>query len=875
MIEKNIQLTFNSTVNKRVKVRSNCELYSHDKNNNEFELTINNYTLTNEEITVLFKFVKSVKYWETQGRIEDNKIKFKFDTSLITENERVNCYIILKNEEKESDVYSFSFDVKMSEYDLKDSLPVKERYFANSVVVDKLDVLTKEVLATELEKAKSTYALKTDLSEFVRTSDISDVVRTATLNDYQLKSEMPNVTEIVNNTIDSKGFLTTHQSLVDYAKKSELPIDYVSNSKLEEFKTQLTIDTSNFATKQELQEVSNRQVTVDTSNLATKEELNQLRGSQPNVDNLVTKEELNNKGYLTTHQDISNLATKQAVEDVATKVTQLESRPVVSSYDDTEIKRKLKELEDRPTTANIDTSNFVTTTQLEDKHYLTEHQSLNGYVTETQLNEKGYLTQHQDISKLATKEQLDELRNSQPTVDNLVTKEQLRKAFLNEEDQEKYVDLDTFVSATRGVLGNSTNEKGVEEYFNEMSDGLSEETKEIYLGNIYKNATETKVYRKNGFTNFKDMMYALAKVFPDNYNYKDENQRVDILTNRNYQDYIKSSGNVDTNDFATKNELKVVTDKTNLLELRIKATVNKFHLPFTITDSKAPFQYFLDTRTGSVQKYFGRIYNNNDERIIISGANKYTNLDTALYTLASSIPDGYTPDFEFSESDNLKFITTQNIHNYLPTNTGNTGNTTELDNRLKVLEAKQWEIHGRGMPNGTVTAPVGTTYVDEAVTNGALKWIKKSGTGNTGWEVLIGDTGWKTLPAASKLGNSFVKVRRKNDTIFYQFGGLSWGWFGVVRRGGAGYQVQGSDRERNCYILGLNGVPQGFRSESSLIGGIYNDKGTPYGTWYLGGAGDSHMLRFQFTDPVPTDRDIGDIRVSSISYLTNDPWPQN
>ena len=376
-MDKIIKLQFNNTVNKRVKVRSNCELYSHDKNNNEFELTINNHTLTNEEIIILFKFVKSIKYWETQGTIEDNKIKFKFDTSLITDNERVNCYIILKNEEKESDVYSFSFDVKMSEYDLKDNLPVKERYFANSVVVDKLDVLTKEVLATELEKAKNTFALKTDLSEFVRASDISDVVRTATLNDYQLKSEMPNVVEIVNNTVDSKGFITTHQSLVDYAKKSELPIDYVSNSKLEELKTQLTIDTSNFATKQELQAIS---------------------GSQLNVDNLVTKDELNSKNYLTQHQDISNLATKKAVEAVENKVTQLENRPVTSSYDDSEIKRKLKELEDRPVTANIDTSNFVTNTQLEDKHYLTEHQDIKG----------------------------------------LATKEELRKAFLDEEEHEKY-----------------------------------------------------------------------------------------------------------------------------------------------------------------------------------------------------------------------------------------------------------------------------------------------------------------------------------------------------------------------------------------------------------------------------------------------------
>lgn len=197
----------------------------------------------------------------------------------------------------------------------------------------------------------------------------------------------------------------------------------------------------------------------------------------------------------------------------------------------------------------------------------------------------------------------------------------------------------------------------------------------------------------------------------------------------------------------------------------------------------------------------------------------------------------------------------------LPTSTGTGGQVNE------------YEIHGTGMPNGKVVAPVGTTYVDTNATNGALKWIKRSGTGNQGWEVLTGDTGWRTLNIKSKLGNSFLKVRRKNDLVTYQFGGLSWGWFGVVRRGGVGYEAQGSDKERNCYILGLSGVPLGFRSESSLIGSIYNDKGTPYGTWYLGGYGDSNMLRFQFTDPVPTDRDIGDIRVSSISYLTSEPWP--
>ena len=188
-------------------------------------------------------------------------------------------------------------------------------------------------------------------------------------------------------------------------------------------------------------------------------------------------------------------------------------------------------------------------------------------------------------------------------------------------------------------------------------------------------------------------------------------------------------------------------------------------------------------------------------------------------------------------------------------------------------QVNEYEIHGTGMPNGKVVAPVGTTYVDTNATNGALKWIKRTGDNNQGWEVLTGDTGWRTLNIQSKLGNSFLKVRRKNDTVMYQFGGLQWGWFGIIRRGGPGYSVQASDRERNCFILMAQKIPQGFRSEFSLIGTLFNDKGKRYGTWYLAGPTDGNHLRFQFDDPVPTDSDIGDIRVSSISYLTSEAWP--
>ena len=168
--------------------------------------------------------------------------------------------------------------------------------------------------------------------------------------------------------------------------------------------------------------------------------------------------------------------------------------------------------------------------------------------------------------------------------------------------------------------------------------------------------------------------------------------------------------------------------------------------------------------------------------------------------------------------------------------------------------------------------PTGTLYQDQFSNDGAVLWLK-TGPGAK-WKVVSGDTGWVRLKKhASLTTQSTIMIRRIGDIVFYSFGGGAWGWFGIVRRGGPGFAVQSTDRERNCFVLALNGIPQGFHSESGLIGNIYNDKGTQYGTWYLGGVSDSNTIRFQFINPIPTDRDIGDIRVSAINYPTNDAWP--
>lgn len=77
-----------------------------------------------------------------------------------------------------------------------------------------------------------------------------------------------------------------------------------------------------------------------------------------------------------------------------------------------------------------------------------------------------------------------------------------------------------------------------------------------------------------------------------------------------------------------------------------------------------------------------------------------------------------------------------------------------------------YDLRGTGMPNGVVTASPGTYYTDTVGTNGAWRWLKTSGTGNTGWTVTVGDTGWREVrdlvlnPAIWDFSTASFKVRK-------------------------------------------------------------------------------------------------------------------
>ena len=420
-MKKLIKLDFNNTTRERKTEDSYSELYSHDKNNGSFEFEILNDTLTTEQVIALFKFTESNKIWKTTGTVEGNKVKVTFDTTLITQNETVICYLYFDEEQRTSDTFRFKFKVKVSEIDKMSRYEVKERFINNTVIVDRLDVVTKDELKEALKNVGG-----------IATEGLLTEVKAEEL--YAKKSEAVDNTnfELVKNRVLALELKTDKDTVYDDREVKE---------RLTSLENKPPVDLSNYATKEELRNVSgsqpladnlvtkeeleNKHYISDVSNLATKEELQEVRNSQPTVDtsNLVTRDELEAKGYV---KDLSEYAKKSELyndsdlkarvevleqktdkdtvyDDTPLKerVTALESKAIEGgAYDDSDLRNRVTNLENKPP---LDTSEFVTNQALESKGYLTTHQSLDHVVTKDELASKNYIS---DVSNLVTKDEL-------------------------------------------------------------------------------------------------------------------------------------------------------------------------------------------------------------------------------------------------------------------------------------------------------------------------------------------------------------------------------------------------------------------------------------------------------------------------------------
>lgn len=143
-IEKKLEITSNN----RDVDRLYQEFFSMDKNIAEFKFTIDN--LAANKVICLFYFKRSKRYSTVDAKIEDNTFTVKFDTSLIAIDEPVIGYIYFEKVEESADVYSFQFNVRVSELDKSKTAPIVEQKTGRIVDIDSI------VTRTELEEILKT-----------------------------------------------------------------------------------------------------------------------------------------------------------------------------------------------------------------------------------------------------------------------------------------------------------------------------------------------------------------------------------------------------------------------------------------------------------------------------------------------------------------------------------------------------------------------------------------------------------------------------------------------------------------------------------------------------------------------------------------------
>lgn len=836
----------------------NDEFYSHDKHNAFLEFTMK--SLPTDNIIALFYFQKTKRYVETKAFVDGDKFTIEFDTSLINTDETVLGFIYFEKVSQSADVHRFSFGVKVSEIDKLHDIPIEEAKTKRVVAIE--DIVTKaelDELFKQIEKNGGTYN-DTEIRNSI--SSISERVQTlenkpdndTRYDDSDVKSRLnvleTNASRYLTehqplNSIEeriqqvearfndlSNIYLSSHQSLEHLATKDAL--DKVEQ-RVEQLEQNRVSDNHDFITRQELE--GKHYLTSVPDELINK--ISALENKQ-----VVTKEELEAKHYLTSvpeeYAKKSELYNDSALTE---RVSLLEAKAISNgAYDDKPLLDKIHAIEEQ----------FRNASNL----YLQSHQSLEHLVTKKALEDAGYLKEHQSLEGYAKKTEL----------------------YNDSELREKITALETN-SVTHSELASKN-------YL------IEHQPLTDYATNSKVEAVESRVLALENKPSIDTNEFAKKSEIPQAYDDSALSGRVSALEAKEDKDTVY-------NDEEIKRRLTTLEGKTDnfITGVSVNKEGSNVTLTYNYVDGQTKNVSFTDSDTVNVA------YDDSGLKQRITNLENRPQVDLTDYAKKSEIPQAYN-DSELSrrvsvletKEDKDTIYNDEEIKRRLTTleakptvdvsafakktevptvDSVNTLLRTQGEQLVKInaLEAKAgYEIHGTGMPNGKVTAPIGTTYVDMAVTNGALKWIKESGNELTGWKVLVGDTGWRTLKTQSLFGSSFVKVRRVNNIVSYQFGGLDWGKFGIVRRGGNGFVTYGNN-PKLCRLTPNDGIPVGFRTGGSVTGPVYNDNGVIIGAWYVGGARDLNHLRFAFVENIPTDRDIKDMRVSNIMYLTDDDWP--
>lgn len=231
--------------------------------------------------------------------------------------------------------------------------------------------------------------------------DLKDYINNAVTGDIDLSDY------VTKELLESKHYLTEHQSLADYATKLYVddkvksikipdinPSNYYTKLEVDKKIEGLSIpdiDLSAYAKKVELP-TKLSELTNDSGYITTYTETDPVWNSEKS--NYYTKTEINNKNYLTQHQSLADYVKTEALTTYAKK-TDIPSVPT-----------KLSEF--------TNDSGFITTYTETDPVWTSEKVN---YYTKDEINGKNYLTEHQSLADYAKKSEIptDYVRNTELT----------------------------------------------------------------------------------------------------------------------------------------------------------------------------------------------------------------------------------------------------------------------------------------------------------------------------------------------------------------------------------------------------------------------------------------------------------------------------
>lgn len=154
----------------------------------------------------------------------------------------------------------------------------------------------------------------------------------------------------------------------------------------------------------------------------------------------------------------------------------------------------------------------------------------------------------------------------------------------------------------------------------------------------------------------------------------------------------------------------------------------------------------------------------------------------------------------------------------------------------------------------------GTQYISvNSQTTGALFWIKS----NNIWNIVVGDTGWRKIECP-KLKQGYLKIRRINNEVRVSLGG------------GEKDTVEVHDFEPTLTThfnhIDLATIPEGFRPSSTVASFLTHDHYVQLG--FFVATSDSNQIQLR-TDEKLEDGYKNYLRAGELSFITNDPWPDN